>query len=254
MTASFAGVPCLAVAFPATGLAYNTLVVLVAVATVGCAGGVVGTLALLRKRPLLGDAAAHATLVGAAAIVLLTGRRDLPTLLTGAAASSFAALCLLALIRRCTRTRDDAATAILIGVSFGAGVSVVTWMMARGLPGSGTIEQLLLGHAAAVTARDATLLAAVALATVLVVAATLKETVAVAFDAAFAAAGGWPVGLIDNAVTALVVLMVVVGLPTAGGVLVSALLVIPPVAARQWTERVGPLLVLAGLVGLASAV
>lgn len=245
---------CPVLASLAAGLASNTLVVLAAVAAVGCASGVVGSLVLLRKRPLLGDAAAHATLVGAAATFLLTGRRDLPTLLAGAAASALAGLILLAVIRRSTRTRDDAATAIVIGVSFGAGVAVVAWMTARGLPGSGTIEQLLLGHAAALTVRDAALLAVVSLLVVGLVVAALKEIVAVAFDADFSSAVGWPVPLIDALLAAVVVLMVVVGLPTAGAVLVSALLVIPPVAARQWSDRVGPLLAIAGLMGLAAAV
>ena len=66
------------------GLAYNTVVVVTGVAAVGFAAGVVGSLALLRKRPLVGDAAAHATLAGVALAFLATGRRDLPTLLVGA--------------------------------------------------------------------------------------------------------------------------------------------------------------------------
>ena len=40
----------------------------------------------------------------------------------------------------------------------------------------------------------------------------------------------------------------------AGAVLVTALVVIPPVAARQWTDRAGTMLLLAGLIGLVSAV
>jgi hypothetical protein len=71
-------------ALHAPALAYNTLIVAVGVAAVGFAAGVVGSLSLLRKRPLVGDAAAHATLVGVAAAFLATGRRDLPTLLAGA--------------------------------------------------------------------------------------------------------------------------------------------------------------------------
>jgi manganese/zinc/iron transport system permease protein len=47
--------------------------------------------------------------------------------------------------------------------------------------------------------------------------------------------------------------MVVVGLPAAGAVLVTGLVVIPPVAARQWTDRGSTLLLLAGLFGLAAA-
>jgi manganese/zinc/iron transport system permease protein len=47
-----------------------------------------------------------------------------------------------------------------------------------------------------------------------------------------------------------VAVMVVVGLPAAGAVLVTALVVIPPVAARQWTDRIVPMLVIAGGIGL----
>lgn len=247
--------PLVAAAGPA-GLAmtYNTLVVLAGVATVGFAAGVAGTLALLRRRPLVGDAAAHATLLGVGTAFLLTGRRDLPTLLAGALVSAVAAVGVLVLLRRIARTRDDAATAIVIGVSFGAGLAVVAGITARGLPGSAGLEQFLLGHTAALTARDALLLAAASLGVVVLVAVALKEAVLVAFDAAFAAASGWPVGLIDAALVSLVALMVVVGLPAAGAVLVTALVVIPPVAARQWTNRVGPMLLLAGLFGLAAAV
>ena len=54
------------------GLAYNTVVVVTGVAAVGFAAGVVGSLALLRKRPLVGDAAAHATLAGVALAFLAT--------------------------------------------------------------------------------------------------------------------------------------------------------------------------------------
>lgn len=238
----------------AAGLAYNTLVVLGGVAAVGFGAGIVGSLALLRKRPLIGDAAAHSTLAGVALAFLATGRRDLPTLLAGALASAVAGLLVLVLLRRFTRTREDAATAIVIGVSFGAGLALVAGITARGLPGGGGLEQFLLGHTAALTARDAILLAATSLAAVAVVAATLKEMLLVAFDPAFAAASGWPVGLLDAALVTLVAVMVVVGLPAAGAVLVTALVVIPPVAARQWTDRVGPMLILAGLFGLAAAV
>jgi manganese/zinc/iron transport system permease protein len=235
-------------------VSYNTLVVLAGVSAVGFAAGVVGTLALLRKRPLVGDAAAHATLIGVAAAFLLTGRRDLPTLLAGGLVSAIAALLVLVFIRRFTRTREDAATAIVIGVSFGAGLALVAGITARGLPGGAGLEQFLLGHTAALTARDAVLLAGASAAAVLVVLAALKEAVLVAFDSAFAAATGWPVGLIDAALVVLVAVMVVVGLPAAGAVLVTAMVVIPPVAARQWTDRVGPMILLAGLVGLLAAV
>ena len=236
------------------GIPYNTLVVAAGVAAVGFAAGVIGSLGVLRKRALAGDAAAHATLVGVAAAVLVTGRRVLPVLLLGALVAAVASLGVLVLIRRFTRTRDDAATAIVLGVSFGLGITLLSGITARGIPGGGGLEQFLLGHTAALTAADAGLLAAVSAAAVLLVWLGLKEAVLVAFDPDVAAALGWPVTVIDYALVALVAVMVVVGLPAAGAVLVTALVVIPPVAARQWTDRAGTMLLLAGLIGLVSAV
>jgi len=238
----------------AIGLPYNTLVVAAGVAAVGFAAGVVGSIGVLRRRALVGDAAAHATLVGVAVAFLVSGRRDLPVLLPGALVSAIASLGVLVLLRRYTRTRDDAATAIVLGVSFGLGVVLISGITARGIPGSAGLEQFLLGHTAALTAADAVLLAGVSAAAVAVLAIGLKEATLVSFDAAFAAATGWPVTLIDYVLVALVAVMVVVGLPAAGAVLVTALVVIPPVAARQWTDRVSTMLVLSGIFGLVAAV
>jgi len=234
-------------------IAYNTLVVAAGVAAVGFAAGVVGGLCVLRKRALVGDAAAHATLVGVACAFLITGRRDLPMLLVGALLSAFAGLGVLVLLRRFTRTRDDAATAIVIGVSFGLGIALVSGIPAWGYPDSAGLEQFLLGHTAAITARDALLLTGVACGALAIVALICKEAALVAFDAAFAAAAGWPVALIDYLLVALVATMVVVGLPAVGAVLVTALVVIPPTAARFWTDRVGPMLLLGGAIGLVAA-
>jgi len=233
---------------------YNTLVVAAGVASVGFAAGVVGCFAVLRRRALAGDAAAHATLLGVGLAFLLGGgRRDLPLLLGGALSTAIAALLALVLIGRWTRTRDDAATAIVLGVSFGAGITLLSGISARGIPGSAGLEQFLLGHTAGLTAADAMILGALSLLTVALVALFLKESTLVAFDPLFAAASGWPVTLIDYALVVLVAVMVVVGLPAAGAVLVTALVVIPPVTARQWTDSVGVMLPLAGLFGLVAA-
>lgn len=236
------------------GLSSNTLLVAVAMAAVGMAAGVVGCFSVLRRRALIGDAAAHATLPGVALAFVITGSRGLPVLLIGAAVSAVASMGLLVLLRRFTRTRDDAATAIVIGVSFGVGVALISGLVARGVPGSGGLERFLLGSTASLSAADARLLVIVSLLSTGLVAAFVKEATVVSFDPGFAAAAGWPVWWIDFALVAMTAVMVVAGLPAAGAVLVTALVVIPPVAARQWTDRVGVMLVLAGAFGLVSAV
>lgn len=238
----------------AIALPHNTLVVACGVAAVGFAAGVVGCFAVLRRRALAGDAAAHATLLGVAVAFLASGgRRDLPVLLAGAMVAAVAALGVLVLIRAWTRTRDDAATAIVLGVSFGAGVALLSAITSHGVPGSAGLEQFLLGHTAGLTVSDATILGTMAVAVVTLVTLFVRVATLVAFDPAFAAAAGWPVTFVDYALVSLVAVMVVVGLPAAGVVLVTALVVIPPVAARQWTDRVAIMLPLAGAIGLVAA-
>ena len=235
------------------GISSNTLVVTLAMAAVGMAAGVVGCFSVLRRRALVGDAAAHATLPGVAAAFLLTGSRSLPVLLAGGAVSAVISLGLLVLLRRFTRTREDAATAIVIGVSFGVGVALISGLVARGVPGSGGLERFLLGSTASLSASEAVLLVLASLVATGLVIAFAKEAIVVSFDPGFAAAAGWPVWGIDFALVAITAVMVVVGLPAAGAVLVTALVVIPPVAARQWTDRVGVMLCLAGVFGLVAA-
>ncbi len=234
-------------------LAHNTLVVAGGVAAVGVAAAVVGCFGVLRRRALVGDAAAHATLPGIAAAFAITGRRELWVLLAGAAVSAIASLGALTLIRRYSRTRDDAATAIVLGVSYGAGIAAISGLVARGVAGSAGLEAFLLGSTASLTLEDSLLVAVISVAVLAVVLAGLKEATLVAFDPAFAAAAGWPVGRIDAALTALTASMVVAAVPTAGAVLVTAMVVIPPAAARQWTDRLPTMLAVAGLVGLVSS-
>jgi manganese/zinc/iron transport system permease protein len=56
----------------------------------------------------------------------------------------------------------------------------------------------------------------------------------------------------ELAMMALAMAVTVVGLKIVGLILIVALLIIPPVAARFWTERVGAVVLIAGTIGGAS--
>src|SRR5699024_6254422 len=87
-----------------------------------------------------------------------------------------------------------------------------------------------------------------------VVALTWKELKLVAFDPAFARAVGYPVRRVEALLTVLLVVAIVVGIQTVGVVLVAALLITPAAAARQWTDRLAVMIVLAALLGALSGV
>jgi manganese/zinc/iron transport system permease protein len=80
----------------------------------------------------------------------------------------------------------------------------------------------------------------------------LKELSLLCFDPDFAGAQGWPVIVLDIILMALVVAVTVVGLQAVGLIMMVALLVIPPAAARFWTHHLPTMLLTAGTIGALS--
>ena len=63
---------------------------------------------------------------------------------------------------------------------------------------------------------------------------------------------GWPVSRIDLLMMTLIVLVTIIGLQTVGMLMIVALLIIPPTAARFWTECLSRMVLLGGGFGAAS--
>jgi manganese/zinc/iron transport system permease protein len=76
-----------------------------------------------------------------------------------------------------------------------------------------------------------------------------KEFKLLSFDYEFMAVQGWPVRVLDLLLTSLIVIAIAIGLQVVGVVLMSALLVAPAAAARQWSNRLPVVLLIAALIG-----
>ena len=233
---------------------FNATIVTVGTTMLGIAAGVVGVFALLRRRSLVADALSHATLPGIAiafvvSIVLGGDGRSLPALLTGAAASGVAGVLAIQALGRWTRLREDAAIAIVLSVFFGAGVVLISWIQANESSSSAGLDHFIYGRTASMLPRDAWTMVLLAVATVSLTVTLRREFGLTCFDRDFAVSTGWPVGMIDLAMLGLVVMVTVAGLQAVGIVLVVAMIVIPPVAARFWTDRLWVLLLLSGTLG-----
>jgi manganese/zinc/iron transport system permease protein len=99
------------------------------------------------------------------------------------------------------------------------------------------------------SARDTTLIAVIAGAAVVVAAVVFKELRLLCFDADYARSLGWSSLLLDGILLAMVTAVTVTGLYAVGAILMVALLVIPPAAARFWTHRLLPMMLVAAAVG-----
>jgi manganese/zinc/iron transport system permease protein len=223
--------------------------VMLGTATLGAVAGVLGTFAVLRRQSLVGDAISHAALPGAVAVVLVAGMSPWAVVFGAILAGGLAMLSVGA-IRRYSRLSFDAGLAIVLSSFFGLG------LMLMSIAGKSTtgIERYLFGQAATLLPSDVqriAILGGIAVACVLMF---WKQFKLLSFDPVYAKCLGLPVVVLDVLMTGLVVLAVCIGLEAVGVVLMSALIVAPAIAARQWTNSLGKMTVLAGLFGAAAGV
>lgn len=235
-------------------MSYLTWLVLIGTGLLGAVSGVLGTFAVLRRRALVGDLLSHTALPGLCVAFLLVGERRFVALLAGALAAGLLAVATLTFLRRATRTKEDAAIGIILSTFFGLGIVLLSYIQSLPLSASQAgLETFLFGQAAGMIRQDVVVIAAVSCVSLLLVTVLYKEFLLLSFDPEFAAAQGWPVTLLDLVLMGALALMTVTGLPAVGVVLMTALLIVPAASARFWTERLGPMLLLAGLFGFLAA-
>lgn len=235
-------------------IAYNTALVASGATLLGVAAGVTGTFLYLRKRALVSDAISHATLpgIGLAFIIMVAfggDGRSLAGLLIGSAISAWAGLWCVQWLSRHTRLAEDAAIGAVLSVFFGFGIVLLTVIQTMSAGRQAGLDSLLLGSTAGMLRGDAFLIAAGGALTLALVVILRRPMEMVAFDADHAAAAGVNVHRVDLATMGLVMAVTVVGLKIVGLILIVALLIIPPVAARFWSERVDLVAALSGAFG-----
>ena len=82
----------------------------------------------------------------------------------------------------------------------------------------------------------------------------LKEFRLMVFDPNYGKAIGFPMEAIRFLFNVLMILAVVIGIQAIGVVLMAALLITPGAAARFWTDRLNPLLILAACFSIVSGI
>lgn len=240
-------------------LAYNTRLVLLGSLFLGMCSGSVGTFMLLRKKALVSDVASHAALPGigiaylAAEAISPGGGKSLPWLLVGASLSATCGIIMTNLIQRTRLIKEDAALGIVLGLFFGAGIVLLTIIQGMKTGSAAGLNDFIFGKTASITQTDVLLIACASVVVWLVCFVFFKEFAVLCFDEEYAAALGWPVKRLDLLLSALVVGVTVIGMQSVGLLLVVALLVIPPTAARFWTDRLGPMVLIASTIGGLSA-
>lgn len=239
---------------PGFELSFTARNVLLGAVLLGISGGVMGCFALLRRQALLGDALAHAALPGICIAYLLTGAKTpLPLFLGALVAGLVGALVILAAVRW-SRLQQDSAMGIVLSVFFGLGIVLLTYIQRLPLGNQSGLDKYLFGQAATLTPDDVRVMALLSAVVLVTLALFYKELKLLTFDADYGASLGLPMKTLEGLMTLLLVVVVVVGLQTVGVVLIVATVVTPAAAARQWTDRLGVMLLLAAAIGSGAGV
>lgn len=223
---------------------YNTWAPLLTTSILGCTAGVVGVFLVLRGRALVGDVVGHAALPGIGLAFLLLelstpgAGRSTPALLLGALAAGLAGAGCVLLIDRYSKAKADAALAIVLSLFYGGGMVLLSIAQRLESGSQAGLKDYLSGKAASLVASDALLTAILAGVVIGVTVLLFKEWTLICFDDALAGTLGYPVVWLDGLLIGLTAVVAVLGMQSVGLVLVVALLIIPPAAARFWTDDI----------------
>lgn len=233
---------------------YTLIIVSAGAALLGTVSGALGSYAVLRRQSLLGDAISHAALPGIAIAFLLTGSKTPLILVLGAAIAGWLGTLLIMSIVRLTRIKYDSVLAIVLSTFFGFGLVLHTLIQRTGNANQAGLDTFLFGQAATMLESDVLTIGILGGIALLVMLIFWKELKLLVFDEGFAASIGFPIRTLDILLTSLLVVAIVLGLQAVGAVLMSAMLVAPAVAARQWTDRLRLMVFLAACFGALAGV
>jgi len=213
-----------------------------------------GSFAVLRKQSLLGDAISHAALPGIAIAFLITGTKDSNILLLGALISGLLGTFWIRGIIKKTHLKSDTALGLILSLFFGFGMLLLTFIQKQQNANQAGLDKYLFGQAATLLESDVWLMAIVTGICLFVLLLFWKEFKILLFDADYTKTLGFNTKFIDILITTFIVLAIVLGLQTVGVVLMSAMLLAPAAAARQWTNSLGVMVFIAAIFGAFSGV
>lgn len=233
---------------------YTLRTITLGTAVLGAVTGMLGSFAVLRKQSLLGDAISHAALPGIAVAFLITGAKDTNTLLLGALVSGLIGTFWIRSIVKKTHLKSDTALGLILSLFFGFGMLLLTFIQKQPNANQAGLDKYLFGQAATLVESDVWLMVIVTGLCLFVLLLFWKEFKILLFDADYTKTLGFNTRFIDILITSFIVLAIVLGLQTVGVVLMSAMLLAPAAAARQWTNSLATMVFLAAIFGAFSGV
>jgi len=221
-------------------------------AAVACA--LPGNFLLLRRQALLGDAISHVVLPGIVVAFLVTGTVSSVPMLLGAAAAALVAVALIEAVRRLGRIEPGAAMGVVFTTMFAAGVLLLDLSDTSSVHLD--VEHALYGNLESLIWIEATgwsslldpealrglppelsRIAAASLLTVVFTVLLWRPLTIATFDEAFARSQGIRTAILGLALVTVAAIAAVAAFDAVGSIIVIAMFICPPAAARLMTDR-----------------
>ena len=227
--------------------------------TIGCmlmclTCALVGVIVFIRKESLLGETLAHATYPGIMAGALLIAMTSLQSFLVwgliGAAVTCILSLLLLNFVKKRLRLKNDSALCFTLTLFFGIGLTFSSYLQTFNSSAYKQARVFLFGQAATITDSYIYIYLLFTLIVVAIVFIFYRQIQIANLDPIFAQAVGVNSKFILVLCYGLLITSIAIGIRSIGLFLLSGMLIGPAIAARQWTDRLSRMFILAALIGL----
>ncbi|MEL6140136.1 MAG: metal ABC transporter permease [Bacteroidota bacterium] len=225
---------------------------IVASSLVGLMCGVLGCFIVLRNMSLVGDALAHAILPGVVIAYMIVGYSALG-FFTGAVVAGLTTAAGITWIQQKVKTKNDAAVGIVFTSMFSLGVILIS-RISRSDGVHLDLKDFLFGQVLGISDTDLLLTGLVTIYVLISVTVFYRYLFASTFQSVVAQTMGISVKMLHYFLMLLLSFAVVASLQTVGVILVVAMLITPAATALLLAKRLRQVLVIAGGVGLLSAI
>ena len=235
------------------------IVIIGALCAAGCA--IPGTILVLRRMSLMGDAISHTVLPGIAIAFLITGSRDPMAMLIGAVIVGLITAFLVQAIQSLGKVEAGASMGIVFTVLFAFGLVLMRQAVDHVdidpdcvLYGSIELAWFDQNPDGLGIPRGAIVNGIMLLANLFVLLLFYKEFKITSFDPALAKSQGIHPSLMHYILMTMTAATAVAAFETVGSILVVAMLIVPPATAYLLTHRFGMMFVLAIFISVLSAI
>ncbi|PMB84562.1 metal ABC transporter permease [Dolosicoccus paucivorans] len=236
---------------------YSFLLIALATFLLASSTGMIGTISVLKRQSLIGDAIGHAAYPGIILGFMWALTKSPLALLTGAMLTGSVAFLLIQLIHHYSKLDLDAILAIVLSTFFGLGMVFKSWIQGHPIYATQSqsgLNNYIFGQAAYIMEQDVAVILCVSALTLMLFGIFYKEIKVFVFDEIYAKTLGISSSFIYFLTMIMTMSLIGVGLKLVGTILVASLLIFPTVIARQWSDRFHRVILIAGLFGGLSAV